>query len=179
MLIGFVCLISGWLLKPELTNWPMPGRLVKRATYENEYHQLTRKRWRALCSVCGMERSVLCRFHPLGGGRMRSVLRSVGPTGRPDPTIIQTAPKPDYFFCGCTVCCHTCRLQWRRQLSSLARSRKSCFLFCCISSGEGEKSWRRRPIAVLTVLLIAIILGTLTHLAGLYAMEPAHERLER
>src|SRR5262249_55544904 len=32
-------------------------------------------------------------------------------------------------------------------------------------SGEGEKSWRRRPIAVLTVLLIAIMLGTFTHLA--------------
>lgn len=32
-------------------------------------------------------------------------------------------------------------------------------------SGEGEKSWRRRPIAVLTVLMIAITLGTFTHLA--------------
>ena len=48
------------------------------------------KRWRALCSVCGMERSVLCRFHPLGSGRMRSVLRSVrsyrppGPDHNPD-----------------------------------------------------------------------------------------------
>src|SRR5258708_14618416 len=49
-----------------------------------------KKRWRALCSVCGMERSVLCRFHPLGSGRMRSVLRSVrsyrppGPDDHPD-----------------------------------------------------------------------------------------------
>src|SRR5262249_23035046 len=32
-------------------------------------------------------------------------------------------------------------------------------------SGEGEKSWKRRPIAVLTVLLVAIILGNFTHLA--------------
>jgi ubiquinol-cytochrome c reductase cytochrome b subunit len=32
-------------------------------------------------------------------------------------------------------------------------------------SGEGEKSWKRRPIAVLTVLLLAITLGTFTHLA--------------
>src|SRR5260370_15972516 len=49
-----------------------------------------KKRWRALCSVCGMERSVLCGFHPLGSGRMRSVLRSVrsyrppGPDHNPD-----------------------------------------------------------------------------------------------
>jgi ubiquinol-cytochrome c reductase cytochrome b subunit len=39
-------------------------------------------------------------------------------------------------------------------------------------SGEGEKSWRRRPIAVLTVLLIAIVLGTLTHLAGYTPWSP-------
>jgi ubiquinol-cytochrome c reductase cytochrome b subunit len=32
-------------------------------------------------------------------------------------------------------------------------------------SGEGEKSWRRRPTAVLTILLVAVSLGTFTRLA--------------
>jgi ubiquinol-cytochrome c reductase cytochrome b subunit len=32
--------------------------------------------------------------------------------------------------------------------------------------GEGEKSWRRRPVAVLTILLVAVVLGTFTNLAG-------------
>jgi ubiquinol-cytochrome c reductase cytochrome b subunit len=32
-------------------------------------------------------------------------------------------------------------------------------------AGEGEKSWKRRPIAVLTILLAAVALGSLTHLA--------------
>jgi len=31
--------------------------------------------------------------------------------------------------------------------------------------GEGEKSWRQRPIAVLSILLIAVALGSFTHLA--------------
>jgi len=31
-------------------------------------------------------------------------------------------------------------------------------------AGEGEKSWRRRPVAVLTVLLLAITLGAFTRL---------------
>jgi ubiquinol-cytochrome c reductase cytochrome b subunit len=39
-------------------------------------------------------------------------------------------------------------------------------------SGEGEKSWKRRPIAVLTVMLIAITLGTFTHLAGYTPWSP-------
>ena len=33
-------------------------------------------------------------------------------------------------------------------------------------SGEGEKSWKRRPIAVLTILLVAVALGTFTNLAS-------------
>jgi len=40
-------------------------------------------------------------------------------------------------------------------------------------AGEGEKSWKRRPIAVLTILLIAVALGTLTHLAEHTPWSPA------
>jgi ubiquinol-cytochrome c reductase cytochrome b subunit len=39
-------------------------------------------------------------------------------------------------------------------------------------AGEGEKSWKRRPIAVLTVLLLAVALGTLTHLGGYTPWSP-------
>src|SRR5262249_39115344 len=39
-------------------------------------------------------------------------------------------------------------------------------------SGEGEKSWRRRPIAVLTVLLVAVVLGTFTRMAELAPWSP-------
>ena len=52
--------------------------------------ELTKKRWRAVRSLCGLERSVLRGFHPLGSRRMRGVLRSVrsdrppGPDDHPD-----------------------------------------------------------------------------------------------
>jgi hypothetical protein len=75
-----------------------------------------------------------------------------GPTGRPDPTIIQTVPKPDYFFL------------WLYALLSLLPPPMETpalligpvvviigLLLLPFLSGEGEKSWRRRPIAVLTV----------------------------
>src|SRR4029453_2315281 len=39
-------------------------------------------------------------------------------------------------------------------------------------SGEGEKSWRRRPIAVLTVVLIALTLSTFTRLAQVAPWSP-------
>src|SRR5258705_5677590 len=44
-----------------------------------------KKRWRALCSVCGMERSVLCRFHSVGRRGLRGVLRPVRTNGQAGP----------------------------------------------------------------------------------------------
>jgi ubiquinol-cytochrome c reductase cytochrome b subunit len=96
-----------------------------------------------------------------------------GPTGKPDPTIIQTVPKPDYFFL------------WLYALLSLLPPSLETpalligpvvviagLLLLPFLSGEGEKSWKRRPIAVLTVMLIAITLGTFTHLAGYTPWSP-------
>ena len=89
-----------------------------------------------------------------------------GPGGQPDPTIIQTSPQPDFFF-----------LWLYALLSFLPPSSETPILLIGpaiglivllalpFMAGEGEKSWKRRPIAVLSVLLIAVALGTLTHLA--------------
>src|SRR6202045_2229287 len=41
LLIGFVCLHLLMVLKLGINEWPMPGRIVRRATYEVEYHKLT------------------------------------------------------------------------------------------------------------------------------------------
>src|SRR5215472_8246759 len=43
MLNGFVCLHLLMVLKLGINEWPMPGRVVKRATYISEYHELTKK----------------------------------------------------------------------------------------------------------------------------------------
>jgi ubiquinol-cytochrome c reductase cytochrome b subunit len=39
-------------------------------------------------------------------------------------------------------------------------------------AGEGEKSWKRRPIAVVTIALTAVALGTLTHYASYTPWSP-------
>jgi ubiquinol-cytochrome c reductase cytochrome b subunit len=42
-------------------------------------------------------------------------------------------------------------------------------------AGEGEKSWRRRPAAVLALIVSAVSLGTLTHLGGDAPWSPVME----
>src|SRR5262245_45065645 len=153
LLIALVGLHLLMVLRLGINEWPMPGRVVRRATYLREYHALTKTDgepfvpyaiWKDVFFAAAILLAVaLCAF----------VFGPFGPTGRPDPTIIQTTPKPDYFF-----------LWLYALLSLLPPSLETpalligpavvigLLLLLPFISGEGEKSWRRRPIAVLTVL---------------------------
>ena len=173
MLIGFVCLHLLMVLKLGINEWPMPGRFVKKATYVAEYHELTRKDGAPFVPYAVWKDLFFAAFILLAVAACAVYFGPFGPTGRPDPTIIQTAPKPDYFF-----------LWLYALLSLLPPSMETpalligpvvailVLLLLPFLSGEGEKSWRRRPIAVLTILLLAISLGTLTHLSGYTPWSP-------
>src|SRR5712675_2067479 len=165
-LIGLVGMHLLMVLKLGINEWPMPGRLVKRASYANEYHELTKNDGAPFVPYAVWKDLFFAAFILLAVAACALYFGPFGPTGRPDPTIIQTVPKPDYFF-----------LWLYALLSLLPPSRETPalligpvvvilgLLLLPFLSGEGEKSWRRRPIAVLTVLLIAITLGTFTHMA--------------
>src|SRR6516165_5379907 len=173
ILIGCVALHLLMVLKLGINEWPMPGRIVKRSTYINDYHALTQKDGAPFVPYAIWKDLFFAAFILLAVAACALYFGPFGPSGRPDPTIIQTVPKPDYFF-----------LWLYGLLSYLPPSMETpalligpvvaiAFLVLLpFLSGEGEKSWRRRPIAVLTVLLIAIILGTLTHLAGYTPWSP-------
>ena len=173
MLIGFVSLHLLMVVKLGINEWPMPGRLVKRATYVSEYHELTKKDGAPFVPYAIWKDMFFAAFILLAVAACALYFGPFGPTGQPDPTIIQTVPKPDYFFL------------WLYALLSLLPPSLETpalligpvlvivgLLLLPFLSGEGEKSWRRRPIAVLTVLLIAITLGTFTHLAGYTPWSP-------
>ena len=158
----------------------MPGRVVRRSTYVKEYEELTHKDgvpfvpdaiWKDMFFSAAIIVSVMACAWFFG---------PFGPTGYPDPTIVQTIPKPDFFF-----------LWLYAMLALLPPSMETpalligpvivigFLILLPFLSGEGEKSWKRRPIAVVTLLLIAVALGTFTQLATLFSLEPDHERLER
>jgi ubiquinol-cytochrome c reductase cytochrome b subunit len=173
MLIGFVLVHLLMVIKLGINDWPMPGRVVKRATYEKEYHELTKTSGEPFVPFAVWKDMFFAAFVLLAVAACAIYFGPFGPSGVPDPTVIQTAPKPDFFF-----------LWLYGLLSYLPPAMETPALLIGpvvaigflvllpFLSGEGEKSWRRRPIAVLTVLLIAIVLGTLTHLAGYTPWSP-------
>jgi ubiquinol-cytochrome c reductase cytochrome b subunit len=166
LLIAFVGLHLLMVLKLGINEWPMPGRVVKRATYLKEYHELTKKEGAPFVPYAVWKDMFFAAFILLALAACALWFGPFGPSGQPDPTIIQTVPRPDYFFL------------WLYALLSLLPPALETpalligpvviilgLLLLPFLSGEGEKSWKRRPIAVLTVMLVAVILGTFTHLA--------------
>ena len=165
LLIGFVALHLILVIKLGINEWPMPGRMVRRATYLKEYHELVQRDGVPFVPGAIVKDIFFSASILLAITLCAVFLGPFGPGGQPDPTIIQTAPRPDYFF-----------LWLYALLSFLPPAAETPILLIGPAialivliglpffSGEGEKSWKRRPIAVLAVLLIAVALGALTHL---------------
>jgi ubiquinol-cytochrome c reductase cytochrome b subunit len=165
LLIAFVCVHLLMVVKLGINEWPMPGRVVRKATYEKEYHELTHKDGLPFVPGAVYKDMFFSALVLLSIGACAYYFGPFGPSGPPDPTIIQTAPRPDFFF-----------LWLYAVLSFLPPSMETpvlligpvlgiaALLLLPFVFGEGEKSWRRRPVAVLTILLVAVSLATLTHL---------------
>jgi ubiquinol-cytochrome c reductase cytochrome b subunit len=157
-----------------VNEWPMPGRVVRRATYMQEYRDATHRAGVPFVPYAVWKDIVFSSVILLSIGACAFVFGPFGPSGPPDPRIIQTAPRPDFFF-----------LWLYALLSLLPPSAETPILLIApglviaalialpFIAGEGEKSWRRRPIAVLTVLLVAVTLGTLTELGGAAPWSPS------
>src|SRR6202041_476854 len=89
LLIGFVCLHVLMVLKLGINEWPMPGRIVKRATYDAEYHALTKKDGAPFVPSALWKDMFFAAFIILAVAACAFYFGPFGPTGQPDPTIIQ------------------------------------------------------------------------------------------
>ena len=149
-LIGLVGLHLWMVLRLGINDWPMPGRVVRKSTYVAEYHELTKKTGMPFVPDAAWKDAIFAAAIMLSVIACALIFGPFGPTGQPDPTIIQTAPKPDFAF-----------LWIYAVLAYLPPSLETPVLFIApvvgigamlllpLVSGEGEKHWSRRPVAVL------------------------------
>jgi ubiquinol-cytochrome c reductase cytochrome b subunit len=168
ILLAMVGLHLWMVLRLGINDWPMPGRLVNKKTYMRDYHVLTEKTGIPFVPDAVWKDAVFAAVVLLAVMACALWFGPFGPTGQPDPTIIQTAPKPDFAF-----------LWIYAVLAYLPPSLETPVLFIApvigigvmlllpLVSGEGEKHWSRRPVAVLMIAVIAVTLGAFTRL-GMY-----------
>ena len=97
-LLGLVALHLLMVVKLGINEWPMPGRIVRKATYEQEYHALVKKDGVPFVPGAVWKDMLFSGFLLLCLALCAAYFGPYGPSGQPDPTIIQTVPRPDYFF---------------------------------------------------------------------------------
>jgi ubiquinol-cytochrome c reductase cytochrome b subunit len=166
ILLALVGLHLWMVLRLGINEWPMPGRLVSRKTYMLEYHSLAEKTGIPFVPDAAWKDAVFAAAILLAIMACAFWFGPFGPTGQPDPTIIQTVPKPDPAFLWIYAVLAYLPPSLETPVMIIAPILViGAMLLLPLVSGEGEKHWSRRPVAVLTVTVIAVALGTFTRLA--------------
>src|SRR5262249_19234309 len=149
------------VLKKGISEPPVPGRPVDPKTYEAEYHKVIEKGepffpdavWRdAIVSFVTVVVVVI----------VAAWLGPYGPRSIPDPTL-PAIPRPDWYFL------------WLFALLALSPPEVETFIMLVLPvvlfgilaafpfvAGKGERSWRRRPVSVLVVIVVFISFVVLT-----------------
>jgi ubiquinol-cytochrome c reductase cytochrome b subunit len=88
-----------------------------------------------------------------------------GPNGAPDPTITDASPRPDFYFLS-LFALMALLPPWTETAILLVGMPLAIVLLLAVPliAPAGEKSWRRRPVAVLSVVLIVLVVTTLATL---------------
>jgi ubiquinol-cytochrome c reductase cytochrome b subunit len=160
LLLAFACLHVWMVVVLGINEWPMPGRIVRRDTYLKEYEQLIHKDGIPFVPDAVWKDLVFAAAIVFAVAFCAVVFGPFGPTGVPDPTIIQTVPKPDFFFLWIYTILALLPASLETPFMLIVPIVAILFLLALpYFAGEGEKSWRRRPIAVLSLMVLAIGFG--------------------
>jgi ubiquinol-cytochrome c reductase cytochrome b subunit len=165
LMLVFAGLHLWMVLVLGINDWPMPGRIVKRSTYLQEYHELTKRDGIPFVPDAVWKDLVFAATVMFAVAVCAAFLGPFGPTGVPDPTIIQTVPKPDFFFLWLYTILSFLPENLETPFILIAPALGILFLLALpLFAGEGEKHWKRRPIAVLSITVLAVGFAVCQHL---------------
>jgi ubiquinol-cytochrome c reductase cytochrome b subunit len=176
LLLALVGLHLWLVLRLGINEWPMPGRLVDRETYRARYDEEVHRDGVPFFPDVVRKDTVAMGVAILMTMVCAAVFGPFGPHGVPDPTIIDTAPKPDFYFLA-LYALFALLPPWTETFVLLVGPVLAILVLFLVPflSPTGEKSWKRRPVAVLSVILIVMAMTTL---AGLGVVVPWSPRME-
>jgi ubiquinol-cytochrome c reductase cytochrome b subunit len=176
ILLALVGLHLWMVLRLGINDWPMPGRIVRKSTYVREYHELTKQTGIPFVPDAAWKDAIFAAAIMLSVIACALLFGPFGPTGQPDPTIIQTAPKPDFAFLWIYAVLAYLPPNLETPVMFIAPVLAiGAMLLLPLVAGEGEKHWSRRPVAVLMLAVIAVTLGIFTRLATYTPWSPVME----
>jgi ubiquinol-cytochrome c reductase cytochrome b subunit len=173
LLIAVVSLHLRMVLTKGINEYPTPGRLVEKGVYDEEYKALLKKEGVPFFPNAIGKDLVFAGLVTLGIMFCAVYFGPKGPLGAPDPTLINTQPRPDFFFLSLFAALALLPDYLETFLMLTAPVVLIAILIALpFISGTGEKSARRRPVAALSVIVILLALGTLTYLGAYSPWSP-------
>src|SRR5262249_40251263 len=157
ILIGMIGLHLWLVLRLGINEWPMPGRVVNRETYRKRDEDDGHRGGGAFFPHAARQDMVACGVVVFALVLCALLFGPFGPHGVPDPTLIDAAPKPDFYFLA-LYALFALLPPWTETgviLVGPVIAIAALFLVPFLA-GTGEKSWKRRPVAVLSVLVIVL-----------------------
>ena len=149
------------VLAKGINEYPKPGYKVHPSTYDADYADLIRKEGvpfvphaigkDLIFSAFTIALILVCAFS-----------WAEGPHGIPDPTIVDTSPEPDFYFL-CIFAALALLPDWMETFVMFVAPALGILFILLVPFffNTGEKSPRRRPVAVLSVILIMLVIITL------------------
>ena len=164
LLIAVVALHLRLVLTKGINEYPTPGRLVEKGVYEDEYRALLKKEGVPFFPNAIGKDLIFAGLVTLGIIFCAVIFGPKGPEGAPNPTLIDTQPRPDFYFLSLFAALALLPDYAETFLILTAPIVMVAILLALpFISGTGEKSVRRRPVAALSVIVIFLALGTLAY----------------
>lgn len=165
LILAFVTLHLRLVLTKGINEFPVAGKPVNKVTYVQEYEDMLKKDGLPFVPYV-IGKDLLFGAMVLVGILVCAVtLGPKGPGGPPDPTLISTMPKPDYYFL--PIFAGLALLPAYTEtvlLLALPPIMIGILIALPFISGTGEKHPRKRPFSVLIVLVTMLSLFVLAQL---------------
>ena len=165
LIIAIVSMHLRLVLTKGINEYPKPGHPVHRGTYDAEYAEILRKEGVPFVPHAIGKDLIFAALVIVGILGCALIFGPKGPGGPPNPTIVDTNPRPDFYFLSIFAALALLPDWMEVLILFVAPTLILIFLLALpFISGTGEKSATRRPVAVLSVVLIMLVIGVLTYM---------------
>jgi ubiquinol-cytochrome c reductase cytochrome b subunit len=175
-IIALLSLHLRLVLTRGINEYPRPGIVVRKETYQAQYEADIKETGVPFTPHVIGKDLIFSALVTFGILTCALIFGPQGPSGPPNPTLIHTAPKPDFYFLPVYAILALLPDYMETFLLLVAPVVGVAVLVLLpFYSGTGEKSYRRRPIAVTVVLLALLTTGLLAYFGTFAPWSPKME----
>jgi len=162
------------VLTKGINEYPKPGHQVKKETYVQEYETIIRKEGVPFVPGAISKDLVASGLLILAILACALIFGPKGPGGPPNPTFIDTLPRPDAPFLWIFAVASLLPPELETPVLLGMPAVVGLFLILLpFINGTGEKHWSRRPVSVVSTIMIWVSLLALTYLGATSPWSPA------